>query len=291
MKVIFENGEPSDKMMPKPLGRGDIAVFELCSLRKGAEPNFIFTINGRQLAYDPYKDEFFEMVLMSDPRAKKEEHYITIMNGRLILNGDIAAHREIYKFMMLSDFNEDKHMRDTSKPALYRLAKLISGNKHVPISKGGKVKHEEAIPYIDEPVPTRWGSNVDKEPQGREDEDMASLMSDTDAKALLYAIIDELDSLGLLDVVIDKGKGVMHIYFDDGNGTRKPMVTLGSTSKGVWKNIMKSRLWKNRESKPRSVANVVYADERISLRVLRTKFGSKYSEESLYRTFPQLVEA
>ena len=119
MKVSYEGYKPL--MLPRPLGYGDIAVFETPHKSRGFDPPALEVIVGDTLAYDPAGDAFFRMKLLNSSGHADSIH---LTQGTLVLHGSSSTDRVLYEFLMMHDANEHKRGRNDNVPVRYGLVKV-----------------------------------------------------------------------------------------------------------------------------------------------------------------------
>lgn len=127
MKIEYVNYRPL--MTPRPLGYGDMAVFETPHRRRGHEPPFIEVITGEADTYDPAGDTFFVMRLLNEAGRPDS---VEMMQGALVLHGASRRDRIIYEYLMMHDANEHKRGRNERVPVRYGLTKVVMDGDIIP---------------------------------------------------------------------------------------------------------------------------------------------------------------
>lgn len=124
MKIEYVDYRPL--MTPRPLGYGDMAVFETPHRSEGKEPPFIEVIVGECEAYDPAGDHFFTMRLLNDGGRPES---IEMMRGSLVLHGTSKRDRIVYEYLMMHDANRHKRGRNSHEAPRYGLTKVVIGGE------------------------------------------------------------------------------------------------------------------------------------------------------------------
>lgn len=294
--MILKTDKPLDKrMLPFTLRSGDMAVFQLISMRQGHEPPFIYMLRGSQRVLDPYNDEFVEARLVESAHSDKVMDMIPIRQGLIVLNGHRPEDREMFKYLMISDENESKPHRNKAVRPVFFIKTLVINNEHVEMTPDGKLVSKGADMISRKKRRTPHNLNAERSKldtitiDGTDDySPLLQQMREEDAKKMLYKLVDALVGEGLLDAVYDKHKGLITIKYKDDSGAEKPLLAFEGRGKGVWVNTLKSRLWKRRDDKPQVIGRVLMANEAITQEVLMTTFNGKYNWDSLVAAFPVL---
>jgi len=293
--MLIRSDKPIDKrMIPVKLGAGDMAIINLVRVRQGAHPPFSLFVQGRQVVYDPYNDDFITIQLVKDAFNEEPIPSIPIYGGALMLNGNNPDDRVLFEFFMLLDSNESKpHRLKATKPEFY-IGKLVVKNNVVQMTPEGRLiaKGADMISRKKRRAPSGAEASILdtialEEATDVEEEGLPP-MTQKDLKTLLYALIDRLNADGLLDAQHNAERGIVTVMYKDESGAKQPLVAFESRTKGVWLNTLKSRLWKRRDEKPRPIATILTANEAITNELLFTLFSGKYNRESLAKAFPAI---
>lgn len=112
----------SDEIKPKPLKKGETALFEVEGTPRDVNVPNIDTI------WDPGKQDYVQIALIKSFNQMGQANLDTFWfsgksRGKLILTGGKQFDDKLYQYLMLSNYNGTNPNRDTDKKVLFRQVK------------------------------------------------------------------------------------------------------------------------------------------------------------------------